>query len=219
MERFVFISGDVHLGEIQVLKKPDAPAMRQNNSGGDEADAQCGEPANHRETFGPAVSPLDIDLVDATSSGLTHSVGAVMPEWLFDFILPSSRRQGRFLRENFGSLTVALNNSEPILVIAIHRITDGAPVIVRSIAMEDLSIGREYSAECGMDDCHIAATSTWLKRLLFSVQAFVFPSLKMHRVIYIIVWAATAALGLLCLLILALCYWCCFSRNRKRKLD
>ncbi|KAH9589269.1 Alkaline phosphatase D-related [Trypanosoma melophagium] len=79
-ERVLFVSGDVHLGEI---------GMDRMNS---------------------AIRTLGYPVIEATSSGLTHSSGKFLGlPTLINIIFPSPRRIGIYVERNFGVLQLTVN--------------------------------------------------------------------------------------------------------------
>lgn len=203
VERVVFLSGDVHLGEIAWDGSLDAKAM------------------------------LGYSIVDATSSGLTHSSSEIpLLPTLFANMFPTPRRVGTFLGKNIGSVQLldASRLAEAELVIAIHDLESAASRQGKSMNREDAlplvsdqdhsalirltlpgeartnrtkfvhakssrSIGapivehRFFLGELTIDDRvpirdHLPDSEYGLvKRILLGTQKYVFPNAKFHELI------------------------------------
>ncbi|RNF14326.1 alkaline phosphatase [Trypanosoma conorhini] len=93
-ERVMFISGDVHLGEIGM-------------------DASC-----------DATAVLGYPILEATSSGLTHSTAEILGlATIFETLFPSPRRVGAYVERNFGVLRLT---TDPEALLAALQSKDKA---------------------------------------------------------------------------------------------
>ena len=93
-DRVIFISGDVHFGEVST----------------------DGTPA--------AIAALGYPIVEAKSSGLTHTAGELMfLRPLFHVIFPSHRRRSVLLAKNFGSVVLSgTTPSDATVTIRVHSL-------------------------------------------------------------------------------------------------
>jgi alkaline phosphatase D len=180
-ERFVFLSGDVHLGEIMQLDVAPPAA-------GCDRDASAEQCVN--------ASPLAIPVVDVTASGLTHSVGFVIPLSLFDFLFPTQRRSARFLREQFGSIAITADGSgdTATAVFTLHDVVSGATVVQLRLGLHtELSLPAAVrrgaaAGACRTPGCAVAPTPSWLRSLLFFLRRTLSPRLQIHVMIYLAIW-------------------------------
>jgi hypothetical protein len=226
VQRVVFLSGDVHLGEI----------------GMDTTDA--------------ALSILGYPMVEITSSGLTHSAASIplIPMW-FGEMFPSPRRVGVFLGKNFGSISLErastppggaspqteadrganLNSDGLTLVLRVHNLDgDGlsstataATVLEHRVPLRDL----EYRAHSRSSSSHHGPLHIMsypdsepgrIKRILMGTQRYVFPSAKFHQLINFYVFGALCAIFVMVLLAVRFLWSLatrCWSTRGRRKLD
>ena len=118
---------------------------------------------------GPALPPIEI-----TSSGLTHdcSDGGI-PMWLCQLSWKSSESEATpFLFEkNFGSVQLDWKSRQ--VVVSVHRVKDGTPVLNVSRSMEaKLPLPDEYASVSGPIPSFKRVFCTWMLILSFLVLAY-----------------------------------------------
>lgn len=120
VERLFFVTGDVHLGELG-------------------ADFSA-----HTIT-----KVLGYPLVEATSSGLTHSANMLHAEWLVPRLCPTVRRVGIYIEKNFGSIQLSLNR---------RKANDAAFISRNLLAGNNVSATRQHAKAFLEDAVNITLT-------------------------------------------------------------
>ncbi|CUG89847.1 PhoD-like phosphatase, putative [Bodo saltans] len=235
VQRVVFLSGDVHLGEIG------------------------------RDASDDAVSILGYPTVELTSSGLTHSAASIplIPMW-FKEMFPSPRRVGVYLGRNFGSISLeaiaasssassghtpspgieAGSSSDSLtLVLRVHKL-DGehaasdmaisatnSTVLEHRVLLSDLEYRshiRSFDNSHHGGGGHPRITSYpdsepgAIKRILMATQRYVFPSAKFHQLINLYVFGALLAIAVALLLALRVMWSLgkrCWNGRGRKKID
>lgn len=166
-----------------------------------------------------SANPLRIPLIDVTSSGLTHSVGFILPTWLFDYWFDTERRKARYLGKNFGSVTLspAADDAQDVdVTLTIHKVEDGAAAFTHTVRLfRDLALpdgGQHMRGVCG-NDCILPVGTCPLKAFIFGFKNRFWPSASVHQLIYAFLG------GLELLLVLCVCGtgWWCWRRRRARQ--
>jgi hypothetical protein len=189
LPRVVFLSGDVHYGEIGV----------------DDSDE--------------ARSALGYPVVEVTSSGLTHSVADIpFVKHAFSSMFPSHRRVGAYLDRNFGLLELRGSSLESAtLKISIHSVADGSVALSRIIHLKDMDF--QPLVDDNATATISVSSPFLVKRVLLATQRTFFPGWPLHRIIHIFVLCALGlAISLVMLLLCALRLFLC-SRTHRKKAD
>ena len=237
-ERFLFLSGDVHMGEIQRLAPATDPACvavaaaaKASGERG-EAAAATGEAAVAASGCGP----LGVPVVDVTSSGLTHCIGDIaILRWVFEWLFPHGppRRAGYYLLKNFGSLAVAVTPRPSAdglggdavaveLLATVHAVENGRPVLRERLDLfRDLALPPADPAVTACpNDCRVAPIPSGVRWLAMTLRDNFFPWLVVHQIIIGFLIAAGALGFAVAVALLWLCVRvarCC--RGQKRKKD
>lgn len=164
-QRAIFISGDVHLGEIAVDKTENA------------------------------LRAAGVPLVDVTASGFTHSSGEIpFLAQTFHRLFPSERRVGAYLFRNFGSLQIVYDKDakgsilERVkLVLRIHDVHNGATVVRHIESLHTLMAETRAPKNAELihyEDGAYPPTKQWL---LWVHQTLLF-FLQMHQVLYVLLF-------------------------------
>jgi alkaline phosphatase D len=91
-------------------------------------------------------------VTEVTSSGLTHSLGDIMDDWMFDKLNSNARRVGRYLGRSFGSVTI-WNHESPKATISVHEAATGSPVLEVTVSLTDwpsVHPNPRNAARCGV---------------------------------------------------------------------
>jgi alkaline phosphatase D len=183
-ERFAIISGDVHYSDLLV------------------------EPAEN------VTNPFGLPLVEVTTSGLTHAVGDMCPNALFDYMCFTPRRVARHLARNLGRVAVGIDASGDALMVnlTIHDLSNGSAVIEFSRRLDAFAFKDPKDAPCG-ERCALPVHSGRLKSVLFGFRQLVAPQLSTHRLLL-----GAIILTLLTVVTIVTVITCCVCRTVRRRL-
>ena len=164
VSRVTFLSGDVHLGEIQVDNTGCGAAVADEGTG-------CGI--------------IGYPIVDVTASGLTHTVGDMMPTWLFDVLLPSERRINRTLRRNYGTISIHHERDSFSIQFTLFDVATGRTVVAFDVPLRNITqrMGSQKVAGRFRD-----GKFPPLKLVLVSIRDRFLPFLRLHQLIYAIIF-------------------------------
>lgn len=189
-QRVVFLSGDVHLAEIQREPKEQHPS------------SLAFEESCERGGLGALGYPI----VELTTSGLTHSVGELLNPAVFDYILPTPRRISRLLNRNFLRLSLQeasiveepspegddLRCHAPNLKLVITFFDLDRKEIAFEHVEDLTSLNSKQSSGCRRPGDAVEfgdAPFPPVKRALVYIQTTIFPQLLLHQVIYIVLFS------------------------------
>jgi alkaline phosphatase D len=129
VDRVVFVSGDVHFGEIAKFD-------------GNTQDVGIGYP-----------------IVELTSSGMTHTAGEFWPlRLLFPTIFPSRRRRQLMLERNFATLVVrGASPADATVELRLHSLDKPGAVALHTELLADLSSSPRSSSEGDARSCSWAS--------------------------------------------------------------